>query len=211
MGESTEITRISDLMSLVDHASMSPGARGEDGREETMMAGAERDQGPNRKAIADLTGELAALERMTVGELAARYRELFGEPTRSRNKNYLRKRLAWRIQELAEGGLSPQAQARIAELASTAPPRWRSPRNSVQEPGANSGRDPRIPPVGTVLKREYKGVLHEVVVLQKGFEYRGQHYPNLSRVARQITGTNWNGFLFWRLHKRAAAVQDGEA
>ena len=69
--------------------------------------------------------ELDAVANMTVGELAENYREVFGEPTRSRNKVYLQKKLCWRIQELAEGGLSPRAVERIEELAVFAPARWR--------------------------------------------------------------------------------------
>jgi len=165
-----------------------------------------------RKRIGSLAADLAALRGMTTGELAERYRELFGEPTRSRNKDYLRKRLAWRIQELAEGGLSERAIAQIDELAATTPPRWRSTRRGDDaDDGGASNRDPRIPPPGTILRRDYKGEAHEVVVLQDGFEFRGQRYPNLSRVAKQITGTNWNGFLFWGLQRRTTKRTGGDA
>jgi len=163
-----------------------------------------------RRRIGTVAAELGALKKMTTGQLAERYRELFGEPTRSRNKDYLRKRLAWRIQELAEGGLSQWALDRIDELAATAPPRCRSPRRQNSANGDGDDRDPRIPPPGTVLRREYKGEMYEVVVLQDGFEFRGQRYRNLSRVASQITGTNWNGFLFWRLQRRTTKKQNGE-
>ena len=66
-----------------------------------------------RAAVADLGAQLAALDKLTVAELVEKYREVFGVPTRTRNKEYLRKRVAWRIQELAEGGLSEKALARI--------------------------------------------------------------------------------------------------
>ena len=69
-----------------------------------------------RKAVANLAEELVALETMTVSELGARYEEAFGEPTRSQNKEYLKKQIAWRIQELAEGGLSEHARALAAEI-----------------------------------------------------------------------------------------------
>ena len=68
-----------------------------------------------------LSGQLVALEKMTAGELVERYREVFGVPTRARNKAFLRKRVAWRIQELAEGGLSSRALAKIEELVMFAP------------------------------------------------------------------------------------------
>ena len=87
-----------------------------------------------RRAVADIPEQLAALRSLTVAQLRERYREVFGEPTRSRNKDWLRKKVAWRIQELAEGGLSDRALARIDKLADGAPTRRRSSGN-----GASSG------------------------------------------------------------------------
>jgi hypothetical protein len=151
---------------------------------------------------------------MTVGQLRERYREVFGEPTRSRNKDFLRKKVAWRIQELAEGGLSDHARACIEELAAHVPVRWRSSRNGAARPPvpAETGeasapdtpvaRDPRLPEPGTVLVRQHGGVEHRVTVLADGFEYAGQRYESLSKVARAISGTNWNGYLFFSLQRR---------
>ncbi len=156
-----------------------------------------------RKTAASITRELAALDAMRVGELAEKYRELFGAPTRTRNKEYLRKRIAWRIQERAEGGLSPRALERIEQLAPEAPARWREPvgrKGSAGDdliPFTKPGRDPRLPPAGTVLKRVHDGVEHQVRVLDDGFEYRGERYRSLSKIASTITGTHWNGLLFF--------------
>ena len=69
-----------------------------------------------REVVADIAGQLAALRQMTVGELRERHLEVFGEPSRSRNKDYLYKKVAWRIQEMAEGGLSERALAKIDEF-----------------------------------------------------------------------------------------------
>ena len=77
--------------------------------------------------MARTAADLAALGRMTGAELAEKYLVLFGQPARSRNKDFLRKRLAWRIQELAEGGLSERALARIEELGANALASWRRP------------------------------------------------------------------------------------
>jgi len=157
----------------------------------------------DRKTAASIARELASLEEMTSGELAEKYREVFGEPTRTRNKQYLRKRIAWRIQERAEGGLSPRALERIEQLAPLAPVRWRAPvarKDSVTPrpvPITGPARDPRLPPLGTVLVREHGGVEHKVTVLADGFEYNGERYRSLSKVARLITGTAWNGYLFF--------------
>jgi len=166
-------------------------------------------QRQGREAMAGVAAQLAALREMTVGQLRDRHREVFGEPTRSRNKDYLIKKLAWRIQELAEGGLSDRALAKIDELAADVPIRWRrapaprtmpSPDTASEEPVIE--RDPRLPPPGTVLTRTYKGVDHQVTVLTEGFEYQGECHASLSQIARTITGTNWNGYLFWGLKRR---------
>jgi len=149
------------------------------------------------KALGDLPKQLAALDGMTVGELAAKHLELFGEPTRSHNRGYLVKRLAWRIQELAEGGLTPPTLARVTQLGDELPERWRQ----RMAPPAPTGpaRDPRLPPVGTVITREFHGQPHAVKVLDDGFEYAGETFKSLSAIARKITGTAWNGFAFFGL------------
>jgi hypothetical protein len=159
-------------------------------------------------AVADVARQLAALPSMTVAELTVRYRDVFGEPTRSRNKDYLRKKVAWRIQELAEGGLSDAAKAKIEELASDAPVRWQKPQKARAASKATSAapdpgdRDPRLPPVGTELTRTHQGDEHRVLILADGFEYAGTRHKSLSAIAREITGTAWNGFLFFGLADR---------
>jgi hypothetical protein len=165
-----------------------------------------------RRAIADIPQQLAALRGMTVSQLRERYREVFSEPSRSRNKDYLRKKVAWRIQELAEGGLSEHARSRIDELAAHVPVRWRSSGNGAATTAPAAGdaletatagtRDPRLPEPGTVITREHAGVEHRVTVLEDGFEYRGQRFASLPKVARTISGTNWNGYLFFSLQRR---------
>jgi hypothetical protein len=148
---------------------------------------------------------------MAVGQLRERYREVYGEPTRSRNKDFLRKKVGWRIQELAEGGLSDRARARIEELSAHVPVRWAVDRNGAAETQATAEapvavapemRDPRLPEPGTVLTREFDGVAHRVTVLEDGFEHGGQRFASLSKVARAISGTNWNGYLFFSLQRR---------
>jgi len=156
-----------------------------------------------RKAVADMAAQVSALSDMTVAELREKYEEAFGEPARSRNKDYLRKKVAWRIQELAEGGLSDRAQARIDSLAAKASIDWRKPEPEEKSVDQEPQRDARLPVAGTVITRTYKGVEHHVTVLEEGFEYQGARYTGLSRIAREITGTNWNGFLFFKLQRRS--------
>jgi hypothetical protein len=166
----------------------------------------------NRNALAQRTEQaafvnakrqIAALDGLTVGELAAKYLEVFGIPTRTRNKDYLRRRIAWRIQEQQEGGLSSRAVERIAQLAPQAPARWHEPTARKAGPGASGRRDrpelrdPRLPPPGYVLTRIHDGIEHKVTILRDGFEYRGEHHRSLSQIARRITGTPWNGFRFF--------------
>lgn len=157
-----------------------------------------------RQDLADIPAQLAALDKMTVAELRERWREVYGEPTTAGNKAYLKKRIAWRIQELAEGGLSDRAKARIQELVADAPIRWRTPRTSDAASDSN-GRDPRLPEPGTVITRTHDGVEHRVTVLEDDFEYDGERYKTLSKIAKVITGSHWNGFVFFRLGSRKKA------
>src|SRR5215831_2190405 len=138
-----------------------------------------------------LTLELALLPRLGVVDLRSRYAQLFGETTRTGNKAWLVKRLAWRLQALAEGDLSERARRRAAELAHDADLRLSPPRPAPTIPvpatGRGSARLPskrndRIPPAGTVLIRPYKGTTVHVRVLEHGFLYEGTTYPSLSAV-----------------------------
>ena len=169
--------------------------------------------GKARKALGDISSRLAALHGLTVNELRIEFGEVYGFPTHSRNRVYLMKRVAWKIQADAEGGLSQRALDRIEALAPLAPVRWRPGLKDVQIPGepdarpASSGakaghgkskRDPRLPKAGTLITREYREREYQVLVLEDGFEFGGRPYTTLSKIAREITGTNWNGFLFFK-------------
>ena len=159
---------------------------------------------PNPLAVG---AALAELEHMTVAELSTKFEALFGRPTRTRNRDYLRKRLGWRVQELASGGLPPSAVARIAALGDGLPDRWRMREVAagapilMEDPPAQTPRDPRLPPPGATLRRVVGGEVHEVFVLPSEFEYRGARFKTLSAVAKRITGTAWNGFAFFGMPK----------
>jgi len=148
--------------------------------------------------------ELASLQQMSPAQLRDKYLEVFGEASRSGNKEFLAKRLAWRIQSLAEGGLSERAKRRADELARDADIRMTIPRTRSPEGSSPSGMpviapDRRVPIPGTVLTRQYRGQLIQVRVLAEGFDYDGTLYQSLSAVAKAVTGTQWNGFLFFGL------------
>jgi hypothetical protein len=157
----------------------------------------------HRSPVPSIDDQLVALERMTASQLQARYAEVFGEPSRSGNRQWLLRRVAWRIQALAEGGLSERARQRAAELARDADVRVVPPRagNGLGRP--TSPTSLRLtangPAPGTVLTRVYHGVEHRVTVLPDGFEYNGMRYRSLSAIASAITGSHWNGRLFFGL------------
>jgi hypothetical protein len=151
--------------------------------------------------------QIEALRRMTVRELRARYREVFGEESRSNHKQFLFRRIAWRLQANAEGGLSERARRRALEIANDADLRIRAPKGfDFDGAGARCAQgkitpdaDPRRPLPGTVLEREYKGQAIIVKVCEDGFNYNGQRYRSLSAIAKEITGTKWNGYLFFHM------------
>jgi hypothetical protein len=156
-----------------------------------------------------LIAEIAALRRYTVAELRRRYAELFGESTRATNKVWLVRRIAWRLQAMAEGDLSERARRRAAELARDADLRLLPPRPAREEATSpellpsTRAADSRIPCPGTVLLRTYKGTTLQVRVLARGFEFDGQVFHSLSAVAKAVTGSHCNGLLFFRLiHRR---------
>ena len=153
--------------------------------------------------------ELATLQAMTVKQLRLRYAEVYGETTNAANKTWLVKRIIWRMQALAEGDLSERARLRAAELANDADLRLNPPR-TLPFPAAESAEqttthmlkfqtDDRLPPPGTILTRNYKGEDLQVMVLADGFEFRGRVYRSLSAVAKAITGSHCNGYLFFKI------------
>ena len=139
----------------------------------------------------------AALKTTPTADLKQLWRDLFATDPPVFNRKYLESRLAYRIQELAYGGLKPETVKRLEALGE-------------QLDGGNvitrRIRTDRKPMAGTRLIREYQGIEQVVTVLQDGFEWQGRPYQSLSAIARAITGTRWNGWVFFGLknHRRAA-------
>ena len=133
---------------------------------------------------------VAALKAVSTPKLKEQWRALFDTPAPLYNRRFLESRLAYRIQELAYGGLKPETIKRLRELAEDL-----------------DGGDPRNrrrhhqdrPIAGTRLIREWQGVEHCVTVRESDFEYQGRPFSSLSAVARAITGTQWNGWAFFGL------------
>jgi hypothetical protein len=144
----------------------------------------------------NVLGRLAALQTAPTTALKEQWRQLFGKEPPPWNRAYIQSRLAYRIQELAYGGLKPETRARLVALGE-------------QLDGGNIVlrriRADSRPLPGTRLIREHDGVQHVVTVRAEDFEYEGRPYRSLSAVARHITGTRWNGWTFFGLKGRPGA------
>ena len=142
---------------------------------------------------ASIPARLLALKTMTTPELKARWRELFDSEPPPFNRRYLESRLAYRIQELTLGGLKPETIRRLERLG------------EELDGGDRAKSRMRVDTkliAGTRLIREWQGVEHVVTVTRDGFEWQGRPYKSLSAVARAITGTRWNGWIFFGLKNR---------
>ena len=138
---------------------------------------------------------ISALKAMPAPELRRQWQQLFETPPPRYNRRFLESRLAYRLQELAYGGLKPATVARLEALGE-------------QLDGGNVAvrrRRAERPISGTKLVREYQGVPHHATVLHDGYEWQGRPYKSLSAIARAITGTRWNGLVFFGLKNRTAS------
>ena len=137
---------------------------------------------------------LAALKTTPTPKLKEQWRQLFDSEPPAFNRRYLESRLAYRIQELAYGGLKPETVRRLEKLGEELD----GGRVEVRKRPANDR-----PISGTRLIREYQGVEHCVTVRDDDFEYQGRPYKSLSAIARAITGTQWNGLTFFGIKSGA--------
>jgi hypothetical protein len=137
-----------------------------------------------------VVARVAAIKALPTPELKTMWRDLFGGEPPHYNRRFLESRLAYRIQELAYGGLKPETVKRLEALA-----------RGIEEtnPVMRRIRTDQKPISGTRLIREWQGVEHVVTVRDDGYEYRGAPYKSLSSIARAITGTRWNGWVFFGL------------
>ena len=143
-----------------------------------------RDDTIKDQLASDIETQVRSLEQMNLKALRDFWQERWGSPPKLRSVELLRLIMAWRVQAAAEGGLSAEVRARL-----------------------RSKYMPRVPtpPAGTRLTREYRGVPYTAVVGEWGIEYAGRTYGSLSEVAREITGTRWNGPRFFGLRNGAAS------
>ena len=139
-----------------------------------------------------IPARLAALRTAPTPDLKQQWRDLFDSEPPPFNRRYLESRLAYRIQELAYGGLKPETVKRLEALG--------------EQVDGGDRKKSRIradltPIVGTRLIREWQGVEHLVTVTADGFDWQGRPYKSLSAIARAITGTRWNGWVFFGLRR----------
>ena len=132
--------------------------------------------------------QLAALQKMKLTELQEKWRDLYGSEPPNFKSTFLKKRLAYRIQELFYGGLEDSVKAKLKEIAS----------NEVKKTKSKVEVNGKILP-GTRFVREWKGQVYETIVRDDGFEFNGLMYRSLSAIATAITGTRWNGCKWWGL------------
>ena len=145
---------------------------------------------------ADVLRRLSALQGTPIAHLKQQWRELFGKEPPPWNRAYIQSRLAYRIQELAYGGLKPETVDRLVALGEQL-----DGGNVVLRRIRADGR----PLAGTRLLREHNGIQHVVTVRRDDFEFEGRPYQSLSAIARHITGTRWNGWTFFGLRARGDA------
>ena len=142
-------------------------------------------------------GQLAELKTAPTPALKAKWRALFDSEPPPYNRRFLESRLAYRIQELAYGGLKPETKARLIALG------------EQLDGGKVERRKLRAdhrPITGTRLIREWQGIEHTVIVRDQDFDYEGRPYRSLSAIARAITGTRWNGWVFFGLKNQRGAA-----
>jgi hypothetical protein len=143
----------------------------------------------------NIVAQIASLKKADTPALKARWRELFGAEPPPYNRRFLESRLAYRLQELAYGGLPDDAIARLAALGTEA--------GAGRAKGGKKANIDR-PVSGTRLIREWKAVEHQITVRDADFEYQGRPFKSLSAIARAITGTRWNGLVFFGLKGQRA-------
>jgi hypothetical protein len=146
--------------------------------------------GEDKATDGAVLAQLAALQRMSVNELKVKWESLFGAAAPNNSRAFLESRIAGRIQELTYGGLSRETRRALDVLADEV--EGKIDRKRMAD-------DSRNPSPGTKLIREWDGAEHVVTVHADGYEWNGRKFRSLSAIAKDITGTSWNGFRFFGL------------
>lgn len=147
--------------------------------------------------------QILELKQMAIKCLLKKYTALFGDARHTyNNAEYLRKKIANKLQEQAYGGLSEPAKNKLDQIIGLYDPinnkLLRKIKPDKQRP-IKGVRDRRLPIPGSIITKTYKGTEINIKTLEKGFEYKDKIYRTLSSVANAITGDHWNGYLFFGL------------
>ncbi len=150
----------------------------------------------------DIERALQQLQNMPIVGVRELWTDWLNEaPPRCQSKEVLRGLLAWRVQAQRYGGMSREAKRRLAQI---------TPASNLARPS------PKIAPIvslrpGTMLTKEWRGVMHRVHVLDSGYAYEGKAFSSLSAVARRIAGTRWSGPRFFGLEAKGQAPSAGQS
>ena len=148
-----------------------------------------------------IRSEIDRLREVAPAALRDRYQELFGREPATNHREHLIRRIAWQLQAMKDGGLSLRALGRATEIVGDADLNGRRP---FARRTKKKRSDPRLPPPGTELTREYGDRVIVAKVLEDGIECEGKRFASLSAAARAMTGTRWNGLVFFGVAKRGA-------
>jgi hypothetical protein len=141
--------------------------------------------------VSPLDVEIAALQGAATHDLRIAWRRLYrGEPPRCMTRELMIHALAYRLQERVHGGLAPVTKRKLHSLVA-----------EIEAKGTEAFDPGIVLKPGARLVREWAGQMHTVVVLEEGFEYDGERYPSLSKIAARITGAHWSGPRFFGIRK----------
>ena len=146
------------------------------------------------RLVKTISEEIADLRAMNVSELVEKHVQVFGKLPRCKQPTWLWRRIAWKIQEQRFGGLSEKAKARLEELIAEIDIPLNGARKQIKR-----GRDT----LGTTVTRVWKGREIRATSVEGGWEYESVVYRSLSAIAKHVTGSHWNGKLFFGLTRRA--------
>jgi Protein of unknown function (DUF2924) len=160
---------------------------------------------------ASLQSQINELGSITMGCLKTFYRQVFGQPTHSNHRDHLIRRITWKLQSSKYGDVSESILKRALEIANEGDlngrPGHPRRRGSLKRRRARQVNQTLRP--GAELSRTYRERTIVVKVLDDGFEYEGKRFSSLSAVARAVTGTPWNGLVFFGLKKRELKKRRG--
>jgi len=146
--------------------------------------------------MSNILAQIAEIQSLDLAGLRERWQVLYGTTAPAYSREHLVRRLAFRVQELAHGGLSDATRAQLRAIAE------QDGSGGKVRPLARRNANDSAPVPGTVFVREWHGNRHEVRAVADGFEYAGKAYRSLTAVAKAITNQHWNGKLFFGLRDR---------